>query len=334
MFNPRDGTEIETKDTPITVSGYVLTDSLSSVPVYVYDRSDRNWDRVASAPVDHGQPVNLGSGEWYPFATEITLPQDDRYWGWADSGKPEIRVKTGGNSDNETNSLFAFGTDSNDCMYQTFSSTGSPGSVIQNCSTGQSAGVEAQCGLQWQPCCEDGCAYAYQYCSSAGICRTRSYTGGTVSTGSSCGEGEGDPCTVHPDDCSRSPGFMASGTYECVGGELVCVADDSSYCGTCGGSCGECFEQPCGPLDPCNPGAECINGTCRDSLDCTPHVGLTGWCWTPQEVGSCSGTGTPTTFCLYDGQTYPAGESFPARDGCNTCTCQDDGQPTCTQNDC
>ncbi len=34
--------------------------------------------------------------------------------------------------------------------------------------------------------------------------------------------------------------------------------------------------------------------------------------------------------CELDGQTYQAGESFPSPDGCNTCSCMDDGSIACT----
>jgi hypothetical protein len=33
--------------------------------------------------------------------------------------------------------------------------------------------------------------------------------------------------------------------------------------------------------------------------------------------------------CRYNGKTYKSGESFPAKDGCNICTC-DDGKIACT----
>lgn len=33
--------------------------------------------------------------------------------------------------------------------------------------------------------------------------------------------------------------------------------------------------------------------------------------------------------CTYNGKSYPTGKSFPASDGCNTCSCQS-GQPLCT----
>ena len=38
--------------------------------------------------------------------------------------------------------------------------------------------------------------------------------------------------------------------------------------------------------------------------------------------------------CEYEGQTYEPGDDFPAADGCNSCTCGDDGEVACTLVDC
>ncbi|HKU39712.1 MAG TPA: hypothetical protein VJR89_16240 [Polyangiales bacterium] len=38
--------------------------------------------------------------------------------------------------------------------------------------------------------------------------------------------------------------------------------------------------------------------------------------------------------CQYGEQTYPAGSTFPAADGCNTCQCDDSGQVFCTEKAC
>jgi hypothetical protein len=43
--------------------------------------------------------------------------------------------------------------------------------------------------------------------------------------------------------------------------------------------------------------------------------------------------GAPAGSCTYDGQTYAAGSSFPATDGCNTCSCAD-GMVACTEMAC
>jgi hypothetical protein len=46
-------------------------------------------------------------------------------------------------------------------------------------------------------------------------------------------------------------------------------------------------------------------------------------CQTTQEIA-----------CGYEGQRYEAGQSFPAADGCNTCTCELDGSISCTEIAC
>lgn len=38
--------------------------------------------------------------------------------------------------------------------------------------------------------------------------------------------------------------------------------------------------------------------------------------------------------CAYGGETFAVGESFPSTDGCNTCSCMDDGMVACTLRAC
>jgi hypothetical protein len=55
---------------------------------------------------------------------------------------------------------------------------------------------------------------------------------------------------------------------------------------------------------------------------------------------SCSESGVGCTAmacateCNYGGKIYQPGESFPAGDGCNTCTCSGSGEVACTLTDC
>jgi hypothetical protein len=44
--------------------------------------------------------------------------------------------------------------------------------------------------------------------------------------------------------------------------------------------------------------------------------------------------GTEPGTCLYDGERYDVGEGFPSSDGCNTCSCQSDGNVACTLRAC
>lgn len=52
-------------------------------------------------------------------------------------------------------------------------------------------------------------------------------------------------------------------------------------------------------------------------------------------TGCTSISSTPSSVaCEYQGITYSEGERFPAEDGCNTCTCGEDGQVACTELAC
>jgi hypothetical protein len=46
------------------------------------------------------------------------------------------------------------------------------------------------------------------------------------------------------------------------------------------------------------------------------------------------GLGTGPVTCNYAGKAHPAGTSFPATDGCNTCTCTSPGEVACTLGAC
>ncbi|PKN31812.1 MAG: hypothetical protein CVU63_21985 [Deltaproteobacteria bacterium HGW-Deltaproteobacteria-20] len=49
----------------------------------------------------------------------------------------------------------------------------------------------------------------------------------------------------------------------------------------------------------------------------------------PDAAGSCQ-----PAACTYEGQDYLPGDSFPALDGCNTCSCTDSGMVACTKMAC
>ena len=50
---------------------------------------------------------------------------------------------------------------------------------------------------------------------------------------------------------------------------------------------------------------------------------------------ACFDGGTsPGPACVYQGKGYAAGDSFPAADGCNTCTCGANGSVGCTKKGC
>jgi hypothetical protein len=82
-----------------------------------------------------------------------------------------------------------------------------------------------------------------------------------------------------------------------------------------------CTDNDCGPAPPIAP---CTTGN-RGPITCEPDAA--GQChW---NVPPCPGGG-----CSYNGMTYSPGDSFPATDGCNNCSCQADGSVACTLRAC
>jgi hypothetical protein len=53
-----------------------------------------------------------------------------------------------------------------------------------------------------------------------------------------------------------------------------------------------------------------------------------------EDGGSGGSEGHGDHGCVVDGKHYAAGDSFPSSDGCNTCSCQSDGQVACTLRAC
>jgi len=127
-------------------------------------------------------------------------------------------------------------------------------------------------------------------------------SGSGAASGSSCDAASIDtPCQVQPTECSgRDADWRVTGTYQCIRGELQCVARAAEdFCVTCGGACGACANMSCSATNQCAPGSICIDDpalarpTCRSLNDdyvarttgrrvCT-HI--PGFCWTPAEVG-------------------------------------------------
>jgi eight-cysteine-cluster-containing protein len=60
---------------------------------------------------------------------------------------------------------------------------------------------------------------------------------------------------------------------------------------------------------------------CEPGLQCVPS----------EPTGDLPGT---CATCEYEGMPYQEGESFPAADGCNACTCMEGGQVLCTLMPC
>ena len=83
----------------------------------------------------------------------------------------------------------------------------------------------------------------------------------------------------------------------------LCVEESYGNCGNVG--------RECNFLKLCAPGYVFDSRSCN----CRPA--------TPKDGG-----------CTVDGRWYPAGKSFPAADGCNTCFCGENGLVGCTKIAC
>lgn len=71
-----------------------------------------------------------------------------------------------------------------------------------------------------------------------------------------------------------------------------------------------------------------VGGVTYASGQAVPSTGCQSCVCTDGAV-VCDGGACPVT-CEWQGAVYPAGSSFPAGDGCNTCSCDADGQVGCT----
>ena len=130
-------------------------------------------------------------------------------------------------------------------------------------------------------------------------------TGGTLERGSAsrCDDPRvGTSCSVHPEECfGRDEGWTVSGTYQCLGSEVKCIAEEwKDYCMAAGGICGGQWGDSCSKTSPCGPGLECrldssnpsyrytcftINDTYHLSMPCTE---IKGFCYTPDDVGKAN----------------------------------------------
>lgn len=87
----------------------------------------------------------------------------------------------------------------------------------------------------------------------------------------------------------------------------------------------------------CSSGATCWSDVdCGKGMIC--QMVCQPWCKMapPADPACCEGTCVPAPdeVCVYGKQTYAVGESFPADDGCNTCSCTSGGLVACTDMAC
>ncbi|MBI4509230.1 MAG: protease complex subunit PrcB family protein [Deltaproteobacteria bacterium] len=122
-------------------------------------------------------------------------------------------------------------------------------------------------------------------------------------------------------------GFRWDGSPEvcaCVPAEPQCKADTDCrlFDNYCVGAACTCMALPAGapvPLCPISDTVACIAQPC---------AGKAAAC----ENGAC--VVVEGKYCEYNGRRYKVGESFPADDGCNRCSCLESGFVACTERAC
>ncbi len=124
-------------------------------------------------------------------------------------------------------------------------------------------------------------------------------TGGTAGLGGVAAGGS----TPATGGMAGAPGTGGAGVTSC---DVVGCAAPPLCADGCSAQCGCCA---------------CVEGEAIE-LEGVKHQ-CVGGCWAPADAA-----------CEWQGEPYRVGETFPARDGCNTCVCQADGAIACTEMVC
>jgi len=122
--------------------------------------------------------------------------------------------------------------------------------------------------------------------------------------------------------------FLGFCTENSCGEGLSCI------CGVCTVTCDPA--RSCGAL---HPDAICTipsSGSCGDDAEpsvCDVDCDGDDACSSLGSEYRCQSGVCRLPGCIHDGQSYPIGEEFPASDGCNSCSCTEDGV-LCTEIGC
>jgi hypothetical protein len=150
-------------------------------------------------------------------------------------------------------------------------------------------------------------------------------TGRTCTDVSRCGPEPGVASQVCPDGTTTGPACLEHQDGSCTW-EFSSCSDGGATDG------GGVHQVNCSPLD---------EATCKTTRGCAPAYVMSG-CVCSSSDPNCTCppppppqfTGCNQVTCFYFGQSYNVDETFTSADGCDTCTCGQDGQATCTDTGC